>query len=42
MRLESHLQTGYRGSEILNQGLMPAMDIVGQKMGNGEFIPEVL
>jgi len=37
------LAGGYRGSEILNQGLMPAMDIVGQKMGNSEFfIPEVL
>jgi 5-methyltetrahydrofolate--homocysteine methyltransferase len=30
-------------SEILNDGLIAGMDIVGEKMGNGEmFIPEVL
>ena len=30
-------------SEILNDGLIAGMDIVDEKMGNGEmFIPEVL
>ncbi|QTA78985.1 Trimethylamine corrinoid protein 1 [Desulfonema limicola] len=37
------LTQGIDAKDILNQGLIPAMDIVGQKMETGEmFIPEVL
>lgn len=41
--MESALSNGVKASDILNEGLIPAMDIVGEKMGSGEmFIPEVL
>ena len=37
------LDSGAGASEILNNGLLPAMDTVGQKMKTGDmFIPEVL
>lgn len=37
------LGCGAAPSVILNQGLMPAMEIVGQKFGDGEFyVPEML
>jgi len=38
-----NLQTGKDAREILNDGLIKGMDIVGEKMENGDmFIPEVL
>nr|WP_321469014.1 corrinoid protein [uncultured Desulfobulbus sp.] len=41
--IEMALGTGTPASEILNKGLLPAMDMVGQKMKTGDmFIPEVL
>jgi 5-methyltetrahydrofolate--homocysteine methyltransferase len=41
--VESALSTGTDADEILNQGLVPAMDLVGEKFGEGEyFIPQVL
>ena len=37
------LDQGVLAREILNKGLVPGMDIVGEKMENGDmFIPEVL
>lgn len=37
------LKSGASAQEVMDQGLFPAMDIVGQKMKTGEmFIPEVL
>lgn len=37
------IDEGFQGSEILEKGLIPGMDVVGQRMGKGEmFIPEVL
>ncbi len=37
------LDSGSSAAEILNSGLLPAMDLVGQKMKTGDmFIPEVL
>jgi len=41
--IEMALGTGAPASDILNKGLLPAMDLVGQKMKTGDmFIPEVL
>ncbi len=41
--IEMALGTGTSASDILNKGLLPAMDMVGQKMKTGDmFIPEVL
>lgn len=37
------LSDGTSAPDILNQGLIPGMDIIGEKMENGDmFIPEVL
>jgi 5-methyltetrahydrofolate--homocysteine methyltransferase len=37
------LDQGYKAGEIMNKGMIAAMDIVGEKMENEElFIPEVL
>ena len=37
------LEQGRTASEILNDELIAGMDLIGEKMGNGEmFIPEVL
>ncbi len=37
------LESGRSASEILNDELIAGMDLIGEKMGNGEmFIPEVL
>lgn len=41
--VNSALAEGASASDILNQGLIAGMDIVGEKMENGDmFIPEVL
>jgi 5-methyltetrahydrofolate--homocysteine methyltransferase len=41
--VNSALAEGVSASDILNQGLIAGMDIVGEKMENGDmFIPEVL
>ncbi|RLC09517.1 MAG: cobalamin-binding protein, partial [Deltaproteobacteria bacterium] len=41
--VKTALDNGIEAKDILNQGLIPAMDIVGEKMENGDmFIPEVL
>ncbi|MBW2659400.1 MAG: corrinoid protein [Deltaproteobacteria bacterium] len=41
--VQSALDEGVSAAEILNQGLIAGMDIVGEKMKNGDmFIPEVL
>lgn len=41
--VEAALSAGVPASDILNQGLIAGMDIVGEKMENGDmFIPEVL
>jgi len=41
--VEAALDNGIEAKDILNQGLIPAMDIVGEKMESGDmFIPEVL
>ncbi|MBW2659876.1 MAG: corrinoid protein [Deltaproteobacteria bacterium] len=41
--VRSALDEGVSAAEILNQGLISGMDIVGEKMKNGDmFIPEVL
>lgn len=42
-QVQSSLQAGSAGKDILNDGLIKGMDIVGEKMENGDmFIPEVL
>lgn len=42
-QVQSALQGGVDGGEILNDGLIKGMDIVGERMENGDmFIPEVL
>ena len=41
--VQNGLDEGVAAKEILNQGLIAGMDIVGEKMENGDmFIPEVL
>jgi len=41
--VKAALDNGIEAKDILNQGLIPAMDIVGEKMESGDmFIPEVL
>ena len=41
--IKAALENGAAPADILNQGLIAAMDIVGERMENGEmFIPEVL
>jgi 5-methyltetrahydrofolate--homocysteine methyltransferase len=41
--VQTALDEGLPAKDILNQGLIAAMDIVGEKMENGDmFIPEVL
>jgi len=41
--VQQSLAQGTNAKDILNQGLIPGMDIVGEKMETGEmFIPEVL
>ena len=41
--VQNALDEGVAAKEILNQGLIAGMDIVGEKMENGDmFIPEVL
>ena len=41
--VESALSSGTDADDILNQALIPAMDLVGRKFGEGEyFIPQVL
>ena len=41
--VQQSLTAGTDAKDILNQGLIPGMDIVGEKMESGEmFIPEVL
>jgi 5-methyltetrahydrofolate--homocysteine methyltransferase len=41
--VNKNLETGVAAKDILNQGLIPGMDLVGEKMENGDmFIPEVL
>ena len=41
--VQNALQSGTDGKEILNDGLIKGMDIVGERMESGEmFIPEVL
>ncbi len=41
--IKEALDSGINAKDILNKGLIPAMDIVGPKMESGEmFIPEVL
>ncbi|MCG8687258.1 MAG: corrinoid protein [Desulfobacterales bacterium] len=41
--IKKALEDGAAPADILNQGLIAAMDIVGERMENGEmFIPEVL
>ena len=41
--VKSDLSEGKQASDILNQGLIAGMDIVGEKMESGDmFIPEVL
>ncbi len=41
--VQSALDEGVKPSDILNQGLISGMDVVGEKMKTGEmFIPEVL
>jgi len=41
--VEAGIDQGLPAKDILNQGLIPAMDIVGERMESGEmFIPEVL
>ena len=41
--VQSGIDQGLPAKEILNQGLIPAMDVVGERMESGEmFIPEVL
>jgi 5-methyltetrahydrofolate--homocysteine methyltransferase len=41
--VQDSLDEGVAAKEILNQGLIAGMDIVGEKMENGDmFIPEVL
>ena len=40
---ERLLESGVSAREILDAGLLPGMDVVGQRMRDGEcFIPEVL
>jgi len=42
-QVQSALKTGTDGKEILNDGLIKGMDIVGERMESGDmFIPEVL
>jgi 5-methyltetrahydrofolate--homocysteine methyltransferase len=42
-RVEQALSAGVEVDEILNKGLLSAMDLVGQKFGDGEiFIPQVI
>jgi len=42
-RTEEALESNISASTILDQSLIPAMDLVGEKMEKGEvFIPEVL
>ncbi|HHP7234876.1 MAG TPA: corrinoid protein [Desulfobacterales bacterium] len=41
--VQSGIDQGLPAKDILNQGLIPAMDVVGERMESGEmFIPEVL
>lgn len=41
--VEAALSSGTDADEILNRALVPAMDLVGEKFGEGEyFIPQVL
>lgn len=41
--VQNSLQSGADAGEILNDGLIKGMDIVGERMENGDmFIPEVL
>ncbi len=41
--IQMALDTGTSASDILDKGLLPAMDLVGQRMNTGDiFIPEVL
>ncbi|MCF8039132.1 MAG: corrinoid protein [Desulfohalobiaceae bacterium] len=41
--VQQAIDEGTGASEILNQALMPGMDVVGERMENGDmFIPEVL
>jgi 5-methyltetrahydrofolate--homocysteine methyltransferase len=41
--VQSGIDQGLPAKDILNQGLIPAMDMVGERMESGEmFIPEVL
>ncbi|MBM9615904.1 corrinoid protein [Desulfobulbus rhabdoformis] len=41
--MQMALDAGGQASDLLNNGLLPAMDLVGQKMKTGDmFIPEVL
>ncbi len=41
--VESALSSGVEADDILNKALVPAMDLVGEKFGEGEyFIPQVL
>ena len=41
--VQKHLDDGNEASQILNQGLIAAMDVVGERMENEDmFIPEVL
>jgi len=41
--VDTALSSGTSASDILNQGLIPGMDFIGEKMENGDmFIPEVL
>ncbi len=41
--VETALSSGTAADDILNQALVPAMDLVGEKFGEGEyFIPQVL
>jgi 5-methyltetrahydrofolate--homocysteine methyltransferase len=41
--MDSALSEGAPAGDILNKGLITGMDIVGEKMENGDmFIPEVL
>jgi 5-methyltetrahydrofolate--homocysteine methyltransferase len=42
-QVQNCLQSGVAGKDILNDGLIKGMDIVGEKMESGDmFIPEVL
>ena len=41
--VQQALEEGFAPQQILNEGLLPGMDVVGQKFKNNEvFVPEVL